>query len=158
MLHICNSSAFVKFPEMHLDAVRVGSAFLGRLAFPNSLGLKKVGYLKSNVSEIKILPTGYNIGYSNTYKTTKETKVAIIPAGYMDGINITTDRDMFRPVDKIRYIVRDIKDALKKQRKYVKINGQKCEILGRIGTYHADVDITGSNIIGAKTGSTSTDA
>ena len=32
----------------------------------------------------------------------------------MDGINIQTGRDMFRTVDKIRYIVRDIKDALKK--------------------------------------------
>lgn len=146
MLHICNSSAFIKFPNMHLNAVRVGSAFLGRLAFPNSLGLKKIGYLKANVSEIKMLPKGYNIGYSNTYTTQKETKIAIIPAGYMDGINITTDRDMFRIIDKIRYIVRDIKDALKKQGKYVKINNNKCKILGRIGTYHVIADITNLDV------------
>lgn len=146
LLHICNSSAFVKFPQMHLDAVRVGSAFLGRLAFPNSLGLKKVGYLKANVSEIKMLPKGYNIGYSNTYTTKKETKIGIIPVGYIDGINITTDRDMFRPVDKIRYIIRDIKDVFKKQNKYVRINNENCEILGRIGTHHIIADITNKNV------------
>ena len=146
MLHICNSAAFVKFPSMHLNAVRVGSAFLGKLPFPNNLGLKKIGSMESKVTEIKELPKGFNVGYSNTYTTKKDTKVAIIPCGYMNGINVTSDRDMFRPIDKLRYIVRDIKDFFKKQAKYVTINNQNCRILGRIGTYHVTCDITGKDV------------
>ena len=146
MLHICNSSAFIKFPQMHLNAVRVGSAFLGRIAFKNNLGLKRIAHLEAEVSEIKELPKGFNIGYSNTYTTNRKTKVALIPTGYMDGINLETGRDMFRWLDKLRYIVRDIKDFFKNQNMYVKIGDNTCKVLGRIGTYHVVCVITGKDV------------
>ncbi len=146
ILHICNSSAFLRFPEMHLDAVRIGSALLGRLSISNTWGFQKVGYLTSNVAEIKIIPSGYNIGYSNSYTTKRETKIAIVPCGYADGFNVKVDRDMFRTIDKLRYIVRDVKDFFKTKEIYVKINDQKCKVLGRLGMYHISVDITGKDV------------
>ena len=146
MLHVCNTSAFIKFPNMHLNAVRIGSAFTGRIAFKNAMGLKKIGYLKANVTEIKELPKNFNIGYSNIYKTTKQTKIAIVPCGYSDGFLVKTGKDMLRTIDEIRYLAEDLKALLKKQKIYVAINGHKCAVLGRVGTYHTTVDITGKNI------------
>ena len=67
-------------------------------------------------------------------------------AGYMDGVNITTDRDMFRFIDKLRYIVGDIKDLFRNKQIFVTINNRKFPILGRVGTYHVICDITNKDI------------
>ncbi len=146
MLHICNSSAALKSKEYHLDAVRIGSAFLGRLSFINTMGLKKIGHLESRVTETKKLPKGFNIGYSNIYKTKNETDIAIIPVGYMNGLNVKNDKDMFRFVDKLRYIWEDVRRIFKNNDMYIEINGKRCRILGKIGTYHLTCNITGKDI------------
>ena len=67
----------------------------------NNLGLKKIGTFKSEIVSIKEVPKGYNISYSNEYKTKKKTKIAVIPVGYMDGLNIKNGRDSFNFKDNI---------------------------------------------------------
>ena len=76
-LHCCASTAFMKYPNMRLNAVRLGSIFQGRTLMKNT-GLIKLGIFKTQIAEIKIVPKGYNISYGNTYKTKRETKLAII--------------------------------------------------------------------------------
>lgn len=144
--HICNSSGFINYPEMHLNAARIGSAFLGRVSAERNLGLKKIGQFQTNIAEIKTVPKGFNISYVNAYKTKRDTKIAIISFGYMQGYNIGPRNDMFRKIDKIRTIYRDFKNLFKRQNLIVMINGEKYDIIGTLGMYHAVVDITDSNV------------
>lgn len=135
--HICNSPAFINYPEMHLNAARIGSAFLGRVNAENNIGLTKIGKFETNISEIKLVPKNFNISYVNAYKTKKETKIAVIPFGYAEGYNVGPRNDMFRLIDKIRTIYRSLKELLKKQKLAVMINGKKYDIIGTLGMYHA---------------------
>lgn len=78
ILHACATTATMKYPHMHLDAVRIGSAIQGRVLI-NKDKFKKVGIFKTNIAEIKEVPKGYNISYNNIYKTKKKTRIATIP-------------------------------------------------------------------------------
>ena len=145
--HACNSPAFFNFPEMRLNSARIGSAFLGRVDTGGvSVGLKKIGKLQSQVSEIKTVPKDFNIGYLDTYKTKRETKVAIIPVGYKDGYNMGAKEDMFRMVDNLRNLKHVIRNLFTKQSLKVWINNKYYNIIGKIGMYHIAVDVTGENI------------
>lgn len=146
MQHICNSPAFLNYPEMHLNSARIGSAFTGRVHAENKIGLKKIGELTTAIAEIKQVPKKFNISYANAYTTKTETKIAILPIGYIEGYNVGAKTDMFRNIDKTRKIVQAVKSLFKKQKLTVEINDKRYNIIGTIGMYHTIVDITGTNI------------
>lgn len=142
--HICNSCAFLQYPDMHLDAVRIGSAFLGRLPLPGDYGLKRVGALHAPVIAVKRLPKGYTVGYANTYRTKRETDVAIVPVGYKDGFGVEKSSDTFRPMDILRYMYHDFRKLGSKLT--VQVNGKPAHIIGRVSMYNIVLDVTGMEI------------
>lgn len=146
MYHICNSSAFLRFEDMFLDAVRIGSAFLGRISIENTLDLRKIACLKSNVVDIKEIHKNDFIGYSNSEKASKDMKLAIVPIGYADGFHLSVKNDTFKFIDRLRILKDSLMEIIKPSRIYVKINGRKYKVIGRIGMNHITVDITNSSI------------
>ena len=61
------------------------SETLKRQYTKKGMELKPVLSWKTRIAQIKILPEGMTIGYGLTYKTQKETRIALIPQGYADG-------------------------------------------------------------------------
>ena len=76
--HICNSTGFLKYPEMWMDAVRLGSCIQGRVLLDKEI-FRPIGTFKTNIAEIKEIIKGTPVSYGNTFIAKKEMKIAIIP-------------------------------------------------------------------------------
>ncbi|MBQ6947028.1 MAG: alanine racemase [Clostridia bacterium] len=141
--HIANSSALLRDQKFHLNAVRVGSALLGRLPVAFNLPLKRVGKLESEIIDIRPLVKGHNIGYGKVYRLGRDSRVAVVAAGSADGVQLTKDYDAFRFRDFCRYGLNIVKMMLKKDnRMRVRVNGQSAPVLGRVALTHTFVDVT----------------
>jgi alanine racemase len=89
--HLANSAATLTLPEIHFDLVRPGIAIYGitpgpALGSAADLGLKPVMSMQASVALTKSVPAGSGISYGHTYHTKTQTNLALIPAGYSDGI------------------------------------------------------------------------
>jgi alanine racemase len=87
MLHICNTSGVLNYPEAHLDMVRTG---IGLYGFGNSekenKNFRPIATLKSVISQIHTINKGDSVGYNRAYKSEELIKTATIPIGHADGI------------------------------------------------------------------------
>jgi len=142
--HICNSSGFFKYPKMHLNAARIGSAFYG-VTVGIKTNLKETGLLNTRITGIKYLTKGDTIGYADTYKVKKNIKVAIIPVGYYAGIGLELSDQRFKLKSKVKKIFISLKALVKDNNIGVIINGKYYKILGQIGMNDIVIDITGEN-------------
>jgi alanine racemase len=116
--HISATSGIMVFEKDkgRNDIVRAGIGIYGmwpseylEKKLKNKIKLKPVLTWKTHVAQVKILPVGHSVGYGLTYFTPKETKIAVIPQGYFDGI----DRKLSNKGE-------------------VLIKGKRCRILGRV--------------------------
>lgn len=142
MVHCCNSTAFWKYEHMHCDAVRLGSAVLGRVSFEGKTGLHKIGYCQAQLEQIRTIPTGHTVGYGGGWKAKRETKIAVLSVGYYNGFGVDRGFDLWRFTDCLRGVGRYIKAFLKRKALYVKVNGQPCRVLGHVGMVNMVIDVT----------------
>ncbi|MDX8046311.1 alanine racemase [Gracilibacillus sp. S3-1-1] len=111
--HTGNSAASMRFPEKMFDFVRFGISMYG--LYPSQvvkrerpIVLKPALSLHSRLIHVKKVEKGTPISYGATYVTEKEEWIGTVPIGYADGIR------------------RSMQDA------EVLVNGERCQIVGRI--------------------------
>ncbi len=84
--HICDAIAMVKYPEFHLDMIRLGSFMYG--VEPSSMEkgtLKLAMTLKTKISQINHIKPGDGVGYGYSYRAVEDRLIGTIPTGYADG-------------------------------------------------------------------------
>ncbi len=86
--HLLNTAGLLRFPEYHFDMVRMGIGLYGIDPRPDqaSSELAEIGSLHSSITQIHAHPAGDSIGYGRAQQVNRESKVAIVPIGYADGI------------------------------------------------------------------------
>jgi alanine racemase len=128
--HFSCSAAVILFPETYFDMVRVGVGIYGlwpsREVYVSNLlsrrhpfRLKPVLSWKSRVAQVKQVAKNAYIGYGCTYKTTRDTLLAVVPVGYRDGYR--------RALSDLTYVL---------------IQGQRAPVRGRICMNFMMADIT----------------
>lgn len=84
--HICNSAGIERFPERHLDMVRLGLGLYGIDPIDNRV-LHNVATLRTTILQIRDVPAGDSVGYSRKTVLDRPSRIAAIPIGYADGLN-----------------------------------------------------------------------
>lgn len=117
--HILNSAGIERFSEYQKDMVRLGIGLYG-VSASGIKGLRNVSTLRTTILQIQEVPKGDSIGYSRCSYVDRDSRIAIIPIGYADGL----DRHLGNRVGEVL------------------INETKCPIIGNICMDACMVDVT----------------
>lgn len=130
IVHSANSAATLLWSHAHGSLVRVGIAGYGM--WPSnetlitalqsqreSIDLKRALTWKARVAQVKSVPAGSFVGYGRTYRTTHETRLAVLTVGYYDGYDRKLSNQAF-----------------------VLINGHRAPVRGRVCMNMVMVDVT----------------
>ena len=87
MVHALDSIGMVRYPEDHLDAVRTGAWLYGvyprRYAHPEESQLAIT--VKTRIAQLHRVSAGECLGYDETHPVSRDSIVATLSAGYIDG-------------------------------------------------------------------------
>ncbi|MGO8947532.1 MAG: alanine racemase [Ktedonobacterales bacterium] len=122
IVHAANSAAMLTLPESRFDMVRPGVAIYGlppgdETPLPEEF--KPALSFKTQVAQVKWIPSGEGISYGATYITSRPTRIAVLPVGYADGFRRA-------PMNWGEVLVR----------------GRRAPILGRVTMDQCMIDIT----------------
>jgi alanine racemase len=123
-IHADNSAGLETMPGASpFNAVRVGLLQFGILPHPSSflsqVMTEPVFSFRTRVGIVKRLPAGATVSYGRTRKLTRDSRIAVLCAGYGDGIPRSVSN-----------------------RASVLIHGTRCPVLGRITMDQTIVDVT----------------
>jgi len=117
-IHLGNSAGVFRLKNQVLTAFRPGLALYGYDPLPESLPegqrLQPALSVISQVMSVQDIGVGESVSYNESYRAATQTKIAIIPFGYFEGL----DR---RLSNKAEFIVRGLSDDF-----YARIAGKVC--------------------------------
>ena len=123
--HAANTAATLRDSRVWYDLVRPGLMMYGVVPPPlaTTIPLKPVMSLRSRVVAVKGVRTGEVVGYGAHWTAEKPSRVAVVPAGYADGL----DRRMAGSCD-------------------VLIRGRRAPIIGAVNMDMISVDVSGITV------------
>jgi len=127
--HTACSAATILFPETRFEMVRLGISMYGLWSSKETkavaknkkmeLDLKPALTWKTIIAQIKNLSAGTPVGYGLSERTSRDSKIAILPIGYYDGYD--------RKLSNVGNVL---------------IRSKRCKILGRVCMNMIIVDVT----------------
>lgn len=132
-VHAAGSFSTLRYDFARFDAVRVGSALLGRCKRTKNDGLQRVGFCEATIEDIRWLPAGHTVGYEHPVKIKKPRRVATLAVGYQNGLSVTRPRRLGLLA---RLFPKKTDDLA------VRVGSQKAKVIGRVGAIETLIDVT----------------
>jgi alanine racemase len=88
--HACNSAALLRDSRVWYDIVRPGLLLYGIVPPPlaSTIPLRPVMSLTSRIVAVKGLRPGEGVGYGSRLRASAPATIAVVPAGYADGLDL----------------------------------------------------------------------
>jgi alanine racemase len=144
--HVCNSAAFLDYPDWHHDFVRIGTLLIGHYpgqGFSGKLKLRDPWMAKSRIIHLRKVPKGTYVGYQSIYRTKAETQLAVIPVGYADGFGLAPHFTPLGWIDFLKIVFKNFVAlfGLFLGVERVEIKGETVRVAGKIGMQLTVIDV-----------------